>query len=307
MESQVIARDVGDDGHVVVHRADPAQEDAAPRGLEDGDLDARLRERDARAGEAGIVAALDQVVVVIHAVGGRIGDAAARGAHEMREQADRRRLAVRPGHGDDGDRRLRHRGGVTGRRCDDADRRIGGEPRERPSRHEQVRQHAGHLTRERFRRPLPSPREGDDDLVFLRPGAPPYGEPDAGCVGELPGHVCGDLGGEATALVGAPLPGRQRPGGVHLHRHPLEARCRGPEPPGDGDGQRDRRTREVEVGAFERPELDEFRICGHDRRLPLGLVGYTLPWSGLFGSKKPPLGRAWACQWSGIRRRSGSM
>ena len=46
VEPEMVARDIGDDGDVVLHRADPSQEDATSRRLQDRYLDSGLRERD---------------------------------------------------------------------------------------------------------------------------------------------------------------------------------------------------------------------------------------------------------------------
>ena len=52
VQPEVVGRDVRDDGDVVARGADAAEQDPAPRRLEDGDVDAGLSEGRGRAAEA---------------------------------------------------------------------------------------------------------------------------------------------------------------------------------------------------------------------------------------------------------------
>ena len=97
----MIGADVGHDADVVAVVADPAQQDAAARGLQDGDVEPRLGEHARRAAEARPVPRLDEAAVDVDAV--RVGHAhppAGRG-QEVGDEARGGALPVRAGDGDD--------------------------------------------------------------------------------------------------------------------------------------------------------------------------------------------------------------
>ena len=121
MQTQVVGADVGDDARRRCAGPPPAQEHAAPRGLEHRDV-GLLGQRHRRAAEPAVVTAFDQLAVVsVDPVGGGEGHGPARGPHQVGEEANRRGLAVRARHLDHRDRRVRHRRLGTGIH--------GGEPR----------------------------------------------------------------------------------------------------------------------------------------------------------------------------------
>ena len=106
VQAQVVLGHVRHDGDVVVPHADAAQQHASPRRLEHRHV-GLLGERARGSAEARVVAGLDQrAVVAEHAVRRRVRDRLARAPHEMRQQPDGGGLPVRPGHLDDGDRRI---------------------------------------------------------------------------------------------------------------------------------------------------------------------------------------------------------
>ncbi len=173
VQAEVIGRDVRDDRDVVVAGADAAEQDAPPGGLEDRDVDARLRERHLRAAEPGVVAGFHQHVVVEDAIGRGVRDALSARAHDVGDQAHGRGLAVRAGDGDHGDHGIGH-----GRRRPRVDRpdslgRLGREARERPAGAHQIAHDGGDLAGERLGRVASPPRERDHDRVVAWPGAPP--------------------------------------------------------------------------------------------------------------------------------------
>ena len=107
LQVEVVGADVRHHGDVVVPHPDAPQQDAAARGLEHRHVGVG-RQGHRGAAEARVVTLLDPSRAAVHAVGRGIRDRAVRRHHEVRQQARRRRLAVRPRDLDHRDRRVGH-------------------------------------------------------------------------------------------------------------------------------------------------------------------------------------------------------
>ncbi len=256
VEAEVVLGHVRDDRDVVVQHADPAEQDAAARRLEHRDV-GLLRERPRGAPEPRVVALLhEHAVVAVHAVGRGVRDPLARAPHEVREEPNRRRLPVRPGHLDHRDRRVGHARLVAGRDLAEPCRRGRDRALGRAAGVEERLEEGRDLAAERLGRATPSPGVRDDDLALAGSGAGADREPDIGGRGEPPGQARRDPGDRSAPLLGsgpstapAVAAGRGRSRGEPL----LGER----EPPGHRERELDRGSREVQVRALEHPELDE--------------------------------------------------
>ena len=246
----MIGGHVRDDRDVVVHHADPSEEDPASSGFQHGDV-GMLIEGDGCAGEARVVPFLHAAVVAVDAVGGREGDPLAGRHHDVGEEPRRGGLPVRAAHLDHRDVGIRYRGfgsGVGGSHLASElrDHPIGRAPEDERHR---ARDRAG----QRLRRPPPAPREDDDHVSELgpRPSADP--EPSgAGGGGDPPRQLDRDARGRSDALFASARArfDRADPCGVRDRDHLLVADA---EPPGDVQRELDGRSREIQVRAFEHP------------------------------------------------------
>ena len=250
----MVLGDVGHDGHVVVEHADPAEQDAAPRRLEHGDV-GLLGQRPRRAAEPRVIALLDQVAVAsIDTVGGGVRDAAARRADDMGEEPDGGGLAVRArdrDHRDVGVWDVRLVAGFDGR---DPGGGLGDQTADRTAAAGRV-QERRHLLSERLGGPSPSPRERDDHLLGFGTGSAPDGEPYATRRREPRRESSGQPCDGPPPLVRAGATGPT--GRTHTFERGDQAFLGNLEPAPDGDRELHRGTREVQVRAVEHPELDE--------------------------------------------------
>ena len=104
-QTEVVAGDVGHDGHVVAVVAEPLAQDPAARDLEHGRVDSRVLEDHLGRLRPGHVALLDEPAVDDDAVGRGHPDPPAHQLQDVGDHPDGRRLPVRAGHGDDRDPR----------------------------------------------------------------------------------------------------------------------------------------------------------------------------------------------------------
>ena len=265
VEAEVVLGDVGHDRHVVVEHADPAEQDAAPRSLEDGDV-GLLGERPRRAAEPRVVALLDQVAVAaIDTVGRGVRDASARRSDDVGEEPDGGGLAVRARHRDHRGVGIGHVRLVAGFDGLDPAGGLGEQAVDRPAAARRV-QEGRHLVSQRLGRPSPPPRERDDHLVGFGTGSAPDGEPYAARRRE-PRREAGrqPCDGPPALIRSGATRSAARPGSLHRRR---EALLGDVQPPADADRQLHRGAREVQVRAVEHTELDEVGArWGHEREL----------------------------------------
>ena len=226
-QAEVVAGHVGHDRHVVAVVAQALAQDAAARDLEHGGVDGRVLEHHLGRLRPGHVALLDQPAVDDDAVGRGHPDPPAHQLEDVGDHPDRRRLAVRAGHGDDRD------------------------ARRRPCREQRIDDRPGDVLRLALGRVGVHPEAGrgvdlDDRAAGLAHGPGDIGadEVDAGDVeADDPGRGLGDLDVVGVGLDG---PVDRGPAGRHVagqgeldprpgraglvHREALVAR-RAPRPP----------------------------------------------------------------------------
>jgi len=102
-EPEMVASDVGHDGHVVAVVAEPLAQDPAARDLEDRGIDGRVLEDHQRRLRPRHVALLDEPAIDHDAVGRGHPDAPTHQLQDVRDHPDGRRLPVRAGDRDDRD------------------------------------------------------------------------------------------------------------------------------------------------------------------------------------------------------------
>ncbi len=211
-EVEVVGGHVRHHRDVVVQDPDPAEQDAAPRRLEHRDVGV-LIERRPRAAEPRVVALLDEVAVAAeHAVGRGVRDGPARRANQVREQADRGRLAVRPRHRDDRDPGVGNARLLAGVGGPDAGGRLRQEALDRAPAAD-LRHEVGDGARRGLGRSAVPPRERDHGVLALGAGAAADREPDVARAREALGDGGRQPGDGAPSLLGAGGPGPAvRPG-----------------------------------------------------------------------------------------------
>src|SRR5918995_2243767 len=102
-QAEVVAADIGDDGDVAAVEAETGANDATARRLQHGEVDGRVLQHHLRARGPGHIAGGDLRVVDIDAIGHRYPDVLPRGAHDVRDHAGGRGLAIGASNGDDRD------------------------------------------------------------------------------------------------------------------------------------------------------------------------------------------------------------
>ena len=106
-ETEVVAlADVGDDGDVAAVEAEALAQHAAARGFEHGRVDVRVHQDVARALRAAAIAGVDALALDVDAVGAGHADAVAVASEDAGDEANRGRLAVGTGDGDERDARV---------------------------------------------------------------------------------------------------------------------------------------------------------------------------------------------------------
>ena len=265
VQAQMVLGHVRHDGDVVVPDADASQQHASPRRLEHrhvgllgerarGSAEARSSRRTRPAMPSSRnTPSVDEYATVLPALRTRC--------------ASSRTVVVFPfvpvtcttGIGRIGDGR--HVAGLDG---DQATPRLGDQPIGRAA--EQRRHARGDLVPERLGGGAPAPRERHDDLVPLVPRTCAHREPSGSAGHRDPARQerrhPRDHAASLFAL-GRPGPGAAGDAEPFGDREdPLVARG---QPAGHGEGELDRRSREVEVGALQHPELDQPDGVGHVR------------------------------------------
>ena len=226
VQAEVVLAHVRDDGDVVVPHADAAQQHAAARGLEHRDVGRPARAPCAAPPNPRVVAAPRPA----RRRRGRRRRSrstrrAARRAHQVREQPDRRGLPVRAGHLDDGDVRVGHVGSSPG---------LGRAPAARPAsatirsgERRQQRGHARRRPRARGPRPRRAGATGTPPTIWSRSGpgrARTASRRAPAATASRRVSVRGDPRHDPAPLVAAGAAGLSRPRHAELGRRPSATR-----------------------------------------------------------------------------------
>ncbi len=238
-----------------MRHSDAAQQDPATRRLRHRELHPGLGQHSAGPARPGVVTALHEHAVGVDAVGRRPADMEAGRLRDVSDHPRRRGLAVGARHGHHRDARPDRR--RTWARVDvpDLAGRCADDLVDICAR--QAVEYVAHGAPESLGPAAVPPGVGNHQLVPVVGGPDPDGEPVGACLrGDLadqPGQRTGrEALPEATAGLTRTNAGQPDPLGQQLgHVHARLGQRR------DVEGELDAGRREVEVGAFEHPELDQ--------------------------------------------------